>query len=163
MRKHEQGFTLIELVVVITILGILAAVALPRFAQLQSEARLAKINGALGAIKSGAVMAHAAALTQGATLSGAGTINIEGVNNLAIYNGYPTAATIATAAGVASTDFTLGTPSSPGTGSGKIRVDVDSTHNDCSVTYNEAPSNGVPTYTFTSAETAAALTSANCS
>lgn len=42
MRKSQSGFTLIELVVVIAILGILAGFALPRFANLQAQARIAK-------------------------------------------------------------------------------------------------------------------------
>ena len=55
MRTNNKGFTLIELVMVIVILGILAAVAIPKFANLSDNATKSTLQGAVGALKSGVV------------------------------------------------------------------------------------------------------------
>lgn len=61
----NKGFTLIELVVVIVILGILAAVAAPRFVNLQSEAQTAALQGLKGALESAISTTHAKLLVKG--------------------------------------------------------------------------------------------------
>ena len=75
MYKQQSGFTLIELVVVIVILGLLAATALPRFVNLSGQARVASLQGIAGAVASGAALARAQWLVNGSTTATSVTVD----------------------------------------------------------------------------------------
>lgn len=143
MNSKQQGFTLIELVVVIVILGILAAVAVPRFINLTNDARTAVLRGMEGSVRGAASLVYAQALAQnqaGAT----GTVTIEG-QAIALVFGYPTNASIVNAVRISGSNVTA-VAGVAGGAAAQFNVTGVTTQANCQVTYTQpAAANNAPT------------------
>jgi len=85
--SKNRGFTLIELVIVIIILGTLSATAIPKFINLKTDSKIATLETVQGAMESALQLVYSRAVIKSQS-SGDGSIDINGVN-LPLYNGYP--------------------------------------------------------------------------
>ena len=141
--RRQSGFTLIELVIVIVVLGILAALAVPRFISLQREARIAVIDSLFNSVRSGSNIVYAKSAAAGESDLPADSIDIDGPaiagGDIPTVFGYPQASQTAL-----SLLFDNLSPRYGFVGAGAgVRIDIDGIPA-CSVTYTAPTGAGLP-------------------
>ena len=142
--KKQQGFTLIELIVVIVILGILGAIALPKFVNIAGDARTAVIKGVAGSMAASNAMIYSkAALTPGALGAGPTAVTINGAAVSVVFGFAATSAAMLPLLDLnPATDFNTATAN-------QIRHAFAATVGaTCAVTYTPATATLPPVYTI---------------
>jgi len=136
--KKQNGFTLIELVIVIIVLGILAATAVPKFINLQDDARAFVVKGAETAIHSAANIVYSKAEMKGVENSPSAS-----AAGITVVNGYPSALELLSVAELSDVSYAMLDGSSPNASS-----DIHFSDTTCVLTYTEAATSAA-VYTVT--------------
>ncbi|MEZ9128834.1 MSHA biogenesis protein MshA [Vibrio splendidus] len=89
-QTQQKGFTIIELVVVIVILGIVSVTAASKFLNLQTDARISTLNGLKGGMEGASAMLYGKTSALGLDKAASASINVEG-DNISVVYGYPAA------------------------------------------------------------------------
>ena len=137
MKTQQSGFTLIELVIVIVILGVLAATALPKFVNIGSDARIASVKALDGSMRAANSIVYAKAVTAN-QLGATGSVTINGTAVATVYGFAKDGTNVALAMDLSS-DYTVA--------AGLISIASATTPATCSVTYTAATATASPVYT----------------
>jgi MSHA pilin protein MshA len=152
INRSSQGFTLIELVMVIVILGILAAFALPKFADFSTDARLAKLESLEGSMRSAASIVNSIAIIESKTdCSTDPTVELEG-KTITLRCGYPCPHPNGIANAVIAEDgYTwVGGNCAGRLGNIEVRISDAPNPTNCKIRYAASNGNRPPLYTLTS-------------
>jgi MSHA pilin protein MshA len=147
--NKQKGFTLIELIIVIVILGILAVTAAPRFIDLQEDARESALEGVKAALQGGSQLVYAKAAIAGVQRSSVAVDVVLSSGTISTIFGYPRAEDVASAAEVAKFmdlsvgDFTVAAGGTTGTFT--IALNGVGTAGNCWVLYTNATLAAAPT------------------
>jgi MSHA pilin protein MshA len=151
MQNKQRGFTLIELIIVIVILGILAAVAAPRFINMGSDARIASLEGLEGSLRSAANLVNLKARLENKTDCATDPTIKLGTDTITLRCGYPCPHPNGIAKAV-NTDpaFTwVGGNCSGVLGAVEVRLNTAPDPANCKIRYVSARATRVPGYTLT--------------
>ncbi len=151
LKSNSQGFTLIELIIVIVILGILAVVAAPKFIDLNSDARIATLESLAGSMRTASNLVHYKAVLESKTdCSTDPTIEVDG-ENITLRCGYPCPHPNGIAKAVEAEDpfVWVGGNCSGQLGAIDVRISNAPEPNNCQIHYVSARSSRAPTFTTT--------------
>ncbi len=139
MRERQIGFTFIELIVVIVIVGILAVTAVPRFIDLQQDARISTLEGVKAALQGGSQLVYAKSAIAGTQREADDSVTVSGGPVSTVF-GYPSAddavADSALYVDLSDGDFTVAATNADGTFT--ISLNGGGTTGNCWVLYTDA-------------------------
>lgn len=146
LKSRNSGFTLVELIIVIVILGILSAFIVPKFADIAKQARISSVEAMAGNLRAAAALAHAQQVAESGDATSSVTMN---GSTVTMTNAYPTDNTAGIGAALAETNgFTADTTTV--TGQLVYTLDKAPTSTTCYAAYDAAASTtAVPSITIT--------------